>query len=113
MGLSKPACSVSLVSIKAAFNDNSYTESISVYLCPIPSAISPVSSGKNGGAGGTELAMPALWQQGFASFEGSSKLSLPYFSSSVRTAGRRGCPSVEDRAQGLDFIGQSIVVSAP
>lgn len=88
------------------------TESLSVYLCPMPSVISPVSSGKNGEADGTELAMPALGQQGFASPEGSSKLSLPYFSSSVRTAGS-GCPSAEDRAQGLDFIGQSIVVSAP
>lgn len=67
MSLSKPACSGSLVSIKAACNDNSYTESISVYLCPMPSVISPVSSGKNGGADGTELAMPALGQQGFAS----------------------------------------------
>lgn len=68
------------------------TESLSVYLCPMPSVISPVSSGKNGEADGTELAMPALGQQGFASPEGSSKLSLPYFSSSVRTAGREWLP---------------------
>lgn len=77
--LSKPACGISLVSIKAVFTDSRYNDALSLYLYPISCSKSTNNSGKNRGADGTELAMAALWPWGFPCLEGSPKLSLPYF----------------------------------
>lgn len=79
MSLSKPACGVSLVSIKAVFNASRINDSLSLYLCPISCSISMNILWKEWRSRWHWTGYGSLWHQGFPYLEGSPKLALPYF----------------------------------